>query len=41
VPNKILTEKQELLISHLPDEIQTNFYLTGGTALSLNRPAGS
>jgi len=34
VPNKILTEKQELLISHLPDEIQTNFYLTGGTALS-------
>jgi len=34
VPNKILTEKQELLINHLPDEIQTNFYLTGGTALS-------
>lgn len=34
VPNKILTEKQELLISHLPDEIQMNFYLTGGTALS-------
>lgn len=31
---KILTEKQELLISHLPEEIQTNFYLTGGTALS-------
>lgn len=34
MPNKILTEKQELLINHLPDEIQTNFYLTGGTALS-------
>jgi predicted nucleotidyltransferase component of viral defense system len=34
VPNKILTEKQELLISHLPDEIRTNYYLTGGTALS-------
>ena len=31
---KILTEKQELLISHLPEEIQKNFYLTGGTALS-------
>ena len=31
---KILTEKQELLVSHLPEEIQTNFYLTGGTALS-------
>ena len=38
MPNKILTEKQELLISHLPDEIQTNFYLTG---TSLNRPPGS
>jgi predicted nucleotidyltransferase component of viral defense system len=34
VQKKILTEKQELLISRLPDEIQTNFYLTGGTALS-------
>jgi predicted nucleotidyltransferase component of viral defense system len=34
VPSKILTEKQELLISHLPDEIRTNYYLTGGTALS-------
>jgi len=34
VRKKILTEKQELLISHLPEEIQTNFYLTGGTALS-------
>jgi predicted nucleotidyltransferase component of viral defense system len=34
VPNKILTDKQELLISHLPDEIQSNFYLTGGTALA-------
>jgi hypothetical protein len=34
VPKKILSEKQELLISRLPDEIQTNFYLTGGTALS-------
>lgn len=31
---KILTEKQELLISHLPEEIHANFYLTGGTALS-------
>lgn len=34
MPNKILTEKQEVLIDHLPEEIQTNFYLTGGTALS-------
>jgi len=34
VPSKILTEKQELLISHLPDEIRTNYYLAGGTALS-------
>jgi len=34
VAKKILTEKQELLISHLPEEIHTNFYLTGGTALS-------
>jgi predicted nucleotidyltransferase component of viral defense system len=34
VRNKILNEKQELLISHLPEEIQENFYLTGGTALS-------
>jgi predicted nucleotidyltransferase component of viral defense system len=34
VRKKILTEKQELLISHLPEEIQGNFYLTGGTALS-------
>lgn len=34
MPNNILTEKQELLISHLPNEIQTNFYLIGGTALS-------
>jgi hypothetical protein len=34
VPKKILTEKQELFISRLPDEIQRNFYLTGGTALS-------
>jgi len=34
VRKRILTEKQELLISRLPDEIQTNFYLTGGTALS-------
>lgn len=34
MPNKILTEKQELLINHLPDEIQMDFYLTGGTALS-------
>lgn len=32
--NKILNEKQELLINHLPEEIQTSFYLTGGTALS-------
>ena len=34
MPNKILTENQELLIKYLPDEIQTNFYLSGGTALS-------
>ena len=32
--NKILTEKQEVLIGNLPDEILANFYLTGGTALS-------
>lgn len=31
---KILTEKQEILINHLPEEIQENFYLTGDTALS-------
>jgi predicted nucleotidyltransferase component of viral defense system len=34
VRQKIFTEKQELLISHLPEEILKNFYLTGGTALS-------
>jgi predicted nucleotidyltransferase component of viral defense system len=34
VKNKILTEKQEVLIGNLPDEILANFYLTGGTALS-------
>ena len=34
MPQKILTEKQELLISHLPEEIRKNFYLAGGTALS-------
>lgn len=34
VKNKILTEKQQLLIGNLPDEILANFYLTGGTALS-------
>ncbi|MDQ1333386.1 MAG: hypothetical protein QG552_336 [Thermodesulfobacteriota bacterium] len=32
--NKILTEKQSLLIDHLPEEILSAFYLTGGTALS-------
>jgi predicted nucleotidyltransferase component of viral defense system len=34
VENKILTEKQQVLIGNLPDEILANFYLTGGTALS-------
>jgi len=34
VENKILTEKQKLLIENLPDEILTRFYLAGGTALS-------
>jgi predicted nucleotidyltransferase component of viral defense system len=34
VKNKILTEKQDVLIGNLPDEILANFYLTGGTALS-------
>ncbi len=32
--NKILTEKQQVLIDNLPDGILANFYLTGGTALS-------
>ncbi len=32
--NKILTEKQRLFIDHLPEEILSAFYLTGGTALS-------
>lgn len=32
--NKILTEKQQVLIDNLPDGILTSFYLTGGTALS-------
>lgn len=32
--NKILTEKQKLLIDNLPEEILSTFYLTGGTALS-------
>jgi predicted nucleotidyltransferase component of viral defense system len=34
VKNRILTEKQEMLIGNLPDELLANFYLTGGTALS-------
>jgi hypothetical protein len=34
VENRILTEKQKTFIDNLPDEILTNFYLTGGTALS-------
>ena len=34
MPNKILTEKQELFIDHLPDEIHANFYLAEGTALA-------
>jgi len=34
VENKILTEKQKVLIDNLPHEILANFYLTGGTALS-------
>ena len=34
MPNKILTEKQELFISHLPNEIHADFYLAGGTALA-------
>lgn len=32
--NKILTEKQQVLIDNLPDGILASFYLTGGTALS-------
>ena len=32
--NKILTEKQTLLMDHLPEGILSGFYLTGGTALS-------
>lgn len=32
--NRILTEKQKVLIDNLPDEILDRFYLTGGTALS-------
>ncbi|MFQ6003645.1 MAG: nucleotidyl transferase AbiEii/AbiGii toxin family protein [Candidatus Zixiibacteriota bacterium] len=32
--NKILTEKQKILIDNLPNEILSNFYITGGTALS-------
>jgi len=34
VENKVLTEKQKVLIDNLPEEILANFYLTGGTALS-------
>lgn len=34
VENRILTAKQKLFINHLPDTILTEFYLTGGTALS-------
>jgi len=34
VKNKILTEKQQVLIDNLPDGILASFYLTGGTALS-------
>ena len=32
--NRVLTEKQKLLIASLPEEILDGFYLTGGTALS-------
>ena len=32
--NKILTEKQQVLIDNLPDGILASFYLSGGTALS-------
>ena len=32
--NRILSEKQKVLIDNLPDEILDKFYLTGGTALS-------
>lgn len=32
--NRVLTEKQIKFIDILPDEILTNFYLAGGTALS-------
>lgn len=32
--NKILTEKQQVLIDNLPDGILASFYLRGGTALS-------
>jgi hypothetical protein len=32
--NKILTDKQKIFISYLPQEILDNFYITGGTALS-------
>ncbi len=32
--NRILTEKQNLFIDNLPDEILSGFYLAGGTALS-------
>ncbi len=32
--NRILTEKQNLFIEHLPETILSDFYLTGGTALS-------
>ena len=32
--NRILTEKQKLLIDHLPEAILSGFYLAGGTALS-------
>jgi hypothetical protein len=34
VKNNILTEKQKLFIDNLPNEILTDFYLAGGTALS-------
>lgn len=32
--NRIMSEKQRLLVEHLPEEIRAAFYLTGGTALS-------
>ncbi|MEW6664633.1 MAG: nucleotidyl transferase AbiEii/AbiGii toxin family protein [Thermodesulfobacteriota bacterium] len=32
--NRVLNEKQKLLIDSLPEEILSVFYLTGGTALS-------